>query len=189
MKGLHSGARVAPLFPAPVSSRARNSESPQQQSCACWFHSTMAGIFARIFKQWFEQALVDKLADSKHFQKAAVATVNTAKAAQKAAEEAVKDPARVAEGASALWAALKTEALKDFKDLGVASEGPGGGGGGGGGGVPAPPPCPFQKMSVRELQAEAKARGVPTAGLLEKSEIIAALRDARGARQKEPELR
>jgi hypothetical protein len=55
--------------------------------------------------------------------------------------------------------------------------------------VPAPPPCPFQKMSVRELQAEAKARGVPTAGLLEKSEIIAALRDARGARQKEPELR
>ena len=154
----------------------------------------MAGIFARIFKQWFEQALVDKLADSKHFQKAAVATLHTTKAAQKAMEEAVKDPSKVSEGASALWAALKTEASKDMGGFGMfaADGGSGGGGGGGGGGssaaVPAPPPCPFSKMSVKELQAEAKARSVSTAGLLEKSEIVAALREAKAARPKEPEL-
>jgi hypothetical protein len=150
----------------------------------------MAGIFARIFKQWFEQALVDKLADSKHFQKAAVATLHTTKAAQKAVEEAVKDPSKVGEGASALWAALKTEAAKDLGGFGVFADGGGGSGaaGGGSGGVPAPPPCPFSKMTVRELQAEAKLRGVPTAGLLEKSEIVAALREAK-ALKREPELR
>ena len=151
----------------------------------------MAGIFARIFKQWFEQALVDKLADSKHFQKAAVATLHTTKAAQKAMEEAVKDPSKVSEGASALWAALKTEASKDIGGFGMFATDGGGGGGGGGGSaaVPAPPPCPFSKMSVKELQAEAKARGVSTAGLLEKSEIVAALREAKAARPKEPELK
>ena len=143
----------------------------------------MAGIFARIFKQWFEQALVDKLADSKHFQKAAMATLNTSKVAQKAVEEAVKDPSKVSEGASALWAALKTEASKDLGSLFAES-----GSAAAASSAPTPPPCPFQKLSVKELQAEAKARGVSTAGLLEKSEIVAALRDAK-ARQKEPELR
>ena len=37
-------------------------------------------------------------------------------------------------------------------------------------------PCPFAGMSAKQLQAELRARGVSPAGLLEKSELVAALR-------------
>ena len=124
----------------------------------------MAGIFARIFKQWAEQALVDKLADSKHFQKAAVSTMQAAKSAQQLADEAIKDPTRVRDGAYALWTALKSEAAKD---LGVPPPAP-----------PPPPPCPYAAMSVKQLQAELRARNVSTSGLFEKSELVQALRAA-----------
>ena len=137
----------------------------------------MAQIFARIFKQWAEQALVDTLADSKHFQKAAVSTVEAAKSAQRLADEAIKDPSRVREGAFALWEALKSEAARD---LGGAAALPA---------PPPPPPCPFAAMSVKQLQAELKARSIPTAGLLEKSELVGALRQAAAAAPRKEEMR
>ena len=73
----------------------------------------MAGIFGRIFKQWAEEAVVNKLADSKSFQKAAVSVVEGQKQLQAAAEEAMKDPTKVKEGIGALWQALRQEMEKD----------------------------------------------------------------------------
>ena len=62
---------------------------------------------------------------------------------------------------------------------------PGGGEGGGAAAAPAggagPPPAaavPVEAMSVKELKAALQALGVPTAGLLEKAELQAALREA-----------
>ena len=84
----------------------------------------MAGIFARVIKQWLEEAVVNKLADSHHMQKAAVTAVGAAQEAQRLAAQAAKDPAAAASslsaGAAALWEALQAEARKDLGGVGGA---------------------------------------------------------------------
>jgi len=133
----------------------------------------MAGLFARIFKQWAEEAVVNKLADSPAFQRAAVGAVKTAQEAQRLAESAAKDPSQVTAGISAFWSALKAEAAKDLG---------GGAGAGGAGAGAAAPPAPvddaFARLSSRALKEELARRGASSAGLLEKSELLAAVRAA-----------
>jgi len=74
----------------------------------------MAGLFARIFKQWAEEAVVNKLADSAAFQKVAVSAVGAAQEAQRLATAAAADPTQITNGLSAFWGALKAEAAKDL---------------------------------------------------------------------------
>ena len=129
----------------------------------------MAGLFGRIFRQWFESAIVDKLADSKAMQNLAVGAVRGAKEAQRLTEAAAKDPAKVTQGLAALFEALKQEASRDISSaLGTQPEAPP---------PPPPPPCPWRALSVRELQGECAKRAISTAGLLEKSELVGALRE------------
>ena len=111
----------------------------------------MAGLFARIFKQWAEEAIVNKLADNRSMQKAAVGAVAAAQEAQRLAETAAKDPSQVVAGLSSLWSALKAEASKDLGvvDTTLAAKD-------GGGGHPPPPPPKvsdaFASMSTKELK-------------------------------------
>ena len=132
----------------------------------------MAGLFGRIFRQWFESAIVDKLADSKAMQNLAVGAVRSAKEAQRLTEAAAKDPTQVTQGLAALFEALKKEASRDISSaLGTPpGEAPPPA-------PPPPPPCPWKALSVRELQGECAKRGISTAGLLEKSELVGALRE------------
>jgi 16S rRNA C1402 N4-methylase RsmH len=74
----------------------------------------MAGLFGRIFRQWAEEAVVNRLAESKHFQRAAVSAVKTAESAQSAIEEGMRDPTKVKETATSFFSALKAEITKDL---------------------------------------------------------------------------
>jgi len=144
----------------------------------------MAGLFGRIFKQWFEQALVDKIASSKAMQSAASAAVKASQEAQRLSEEAAKDPTKVKEGFFSLLDALRAEASKDFQKMNII-------GGGGGDRVvdttqASPPSAPlrsqpmdsYSALSVKQLKERLVERGVPLQGLLEKEELVQALRAA-----------
>ncbi len=84
------------------------------------------------------------------------------------------------------------EALEDEEGAqgGEGGGAAGGGGGGGGGdapgapGAPAPPaeaaPVDVEALSIKQLKAALAERGIPTAGLLEKGDLQAALRAALG---------
>lgn len=78
-------------------------------------------FFGRIFASWFQDAAVQKLANSTAFQKLAVKTVEAQNHAAKAAAEAAANPeaARkaVAEGASSFFESLKKEIQKDLSKL------------------------------------------------------------------------
>ena len=142
----------------------------------------MAGLFARIFKQWAEEAIVNKLADNRSMQKAAVGAVAAAQEAQRLAETAAKDPSQVVAGLSSLWSALKAEASKDLGvvDTTLAAKD-------GGGSHPPPPPKvsdAFARMSTKERKEELQRLGVSAAGLFEKSELQSAARAAAAAASK-----
>ncbi len=131
----------------------------------------MAGLFGRIFRQWFENAIVEKLSESRAMQRMAVSAVNSAKGAQKLAEEASKDPSKVSDGLMALFSALKQEASKDFSSvMGTAPSelaappAP-----------PAAPPCEWKGKSVRELKEQCAKWKIDTSGMMEKSELVSAL--------------
>jgi len=144
----------------------------------------MAGLFGRIFRQWFENAIVDKLAESRTMQRVAVGAVKSAQEAQRMAEEASKDPGKVKEGFFALVDALKREASKDFSSLGMSSGGEGSSSGSAMEAKPPPaPPCPWKTKSIKELKEECSKRGISTAGMMEKSEIIAAIKEHKGPKE------
>ncbi len=134
----------------------------------------MAGLFGRIFRQWFESAIVDKLAESKAMQRVAVGAVRSAQEAQRLAEEAGKDPSKVRDGIFALFSALKHEASKDISAA-LGREPPA-----------APlPPCPWKAKSIKELKDECGKRGISTAGMMEKSELVGAITAHSAGRAKE----
>jgi hypothetical protein len=145
----------------------------------------MAGLFVKIFKQWAETAIVNKLADNRSMQKAAVGAVEAAQMAQRLAESAAKDPSQLTAGLSSLWTALQKEASKDL-GTGVVN-----GGGGGGETVidvsspsasrPVPITDSFSKMSSKELKENLIKRGISVSGLFEKSELLAAAREGGGS--------
>ena len=145
----------------------------------------MAGLFVKIFKQWAETAIVNKLADNRSMQKAAVGAVEAAQMAQRLAESAAKDPSQLTAGLSSLWTALQKEASKD---LGTSVNG------GGGETVidvssSSRPPVPitdsFSKMSSKELKENLIKRGISVSGLFEKSELLAAAREGGGGGRSE----
>jgi hypothetical protein len=143
----------------------------------------MAGLFGRIFKQWFENAIVDKLADSQTMQRVAVGAVKGAREAQRLAEESVKDPAKVKDGVFALFEALKKEASKDLGGI-IGAAAPAA--------APAalePPPCAFKGKSVKELKELMGKHGISSAGMMERSELVSALKGARVSSTGEKELR
>jgi hypothetical protein len=78
-------------------------------------------FFGRIFASWFQDAAVNKLANSSAFQKLAVKTVEAQQAAAKAAAQAAANPEAakraVAEGAGSFLDALKKEIQKDLSKL------------------------------------------------------------------------
>ena len=141
----------------------------------------MAGLFGRIFKQWFENAIVEKLADSQTMQRVAVGAVKGAREAQRLAEESVKDPAKVKDGVFALFEALKKEASKDLGGImGAPAAAPA---------ALEPPPCAFKGKSVKELKELRGKHGISAAGLMERSELVGALKAARVSSTGEKELR
>ena len=144
----------------------------------------MAGLFGRIFKQWIEDALVKRLSENESFQRAAVGAVSAAQRAQELVESAAKDPSKAASTFAAVMNAVKAEAAKDL----------GGARGSSGETVvdvkgttissasaqrkPSAPRDEFSSLSSKELKAELARRGVPSAGLFEKSELLDAVRRA-----------
>ena len=156
----------------------------------------MAGLFTRIFRQWIEDALVKRLSENESFQKAAVGAVSAAQRAQEIVESAAKDPSRAASTFAAVMQAVKEEAAKDLgrrngtnnsnsytvvdvtggaapTDAGAAARG-----GAAGAGRPPAPQDSFSSLSSKDLKAELTRRGISSAGLLEKSELLEALRAA-----------
>jgi DNA integrity scanning protein DisA with diadenylate cyclase activity len=91
-------------------------------------------FFGRIFSHMVQDAAVQRLAQSKTFQRFAVKTVDTVEAAQKhletAAKQAAEDPhgtARaVQENAASFWGHLKSQIARDLEKLG--GDGAAGGG-------------------------------------------------------------
>lgn len=74
----------------------------------------MAQILGKLFKQFVEEKLVNTLADSKGFQKAAVNLVKASESAQQVVGAGIKDPAKVKELGSSLFAALQNEVKRDL---------------------------------------------------------------------------
>jgi hypothetical protein len=161
----------------------------------------MAGLFTRIFRQWIEDALVKRLSENESFQKAAVGAVSAAQRAQELMESAAKDPSRAASTFAAVMQAVKAEAAKDmgvrrdaangssssgFRDAvvdvtgGASSSADAGAHDGATSSSrrAAAPSDAFAALSSKELKAELTKRGLSSAGLLEKSELLAALRAA-----------
>jgi hypothetical protein len=73
----------------------------------------------KIFQHLFQDALVNRLANSKTFQAFAVKTVDTHKALQDQMDAALKDPEgtskAVKEAAGEFWDSFKQNAKKDFE--------------------------------------------------------------------------
>ena len=80
----------------------------------------MAAILGKIFKQWIEEAAVNKLADSKTMQKLAVNVVKNSEAAQQAVEQGMKDPAKLKEGFGSFLDAMKKEIARDLNATATA---------------------------------------------------------------------
>lgn len=74
----------------------------------------MSGLFARIFKQWAEEAVVNKLASSKSFQSAATNVVKLSEEAQNVVADGIKDPKKVSHIASSFLNSLQNEIKKDL---------------------------------------------------------------------------
>ena len=146
----------------------------------------MAGLLGRIFKQWFEQALVDKISNSKAMQNAASAAVKASQEATRFSEEASKDPSKVKEGVLSLLDALRSEIAKDFEKVGIkgASAELGGGERVVEATQASPPPTAaapkdaYSSLSVKQLQAKLAEKGVSFQGLYEKHELVQALRES-----------
>ena len=148
----------------------------------------MAGLLGRIFKQWFEQALVDKISNSKAMQNAASAAVKASQEATRFSEEASKDPTKVKQGVLSLLDALRSEIAKDLEKVGIK---------GGSGTIAeaggervveatqaspphtaAAPKDAYFSLSVKQLQAKLAEKGVSFQGLYEKHELVQALRES-----------